>query len=64
MNQISRLKELADVFGGEQKLSRIQPNKKLQSWLQQRGGLFLDLHTAKTSNINILEIQGASRPSF
>ena len=32
-----RLEELADVFGGKQKLSRIEPNKKLQKWLLLRG---------------------------
>ncbi|XP_023324420.1 WASH complex subunit 5 [Eurytemora carolleeae] len=48
----NRLKELADVFGGEQKLSRIQPNKKLQSWLQQRAEQIsqLDVDDAEKSS--------------
>ena len=31
------MEELADVFGGKQKLSRIQPNKRLEKWLLDRG---------------------------
>ena len=31
------MEELADVFGGKQKLSRIEPNKRLEKWLLDRG---------------------------
>ena len=34
---VLRMEELADVFGGKQKLSRIEPNKRLEKWLLQRG---------------------------
>ena len=33
---VDRMEELADVFGGKQKLSRIQPNKRLEKWLMER----------------------------
>ena len=39
-NLLFRLEELAAVFGGEQKLNKIQPNKKLQKWLIQRSKLY------------------------
>jgi hypothetical protein len=39
INPLYRLLELAEVFGGAQKLQRIQPNKNLEKWLRQRGQL-------------------------
>ena len=45
---VDRMEELADVFGGKQKLSRIQPNKRLEKWLMERAEQMksLDLETS------------------
>ena len=49
---VDRMEELADVFGGKQKLSRIQPNKRLEKWLLDRAGQMrtLELETAGQSS--------------
>ena len=49
---VERMEELAEVFGGKQKLSRIQPNKRLEKWLLDRAGQMrtLELETAGQSS--------------
>lgn len=53
----SRLLELAEVFGGAQKLHRIQPNKNLEKWLRQRGAQIKQLEVGEPAVSSRLAVQ-------
>jgi len=51
-----RMEELADVFGGKQKLSRIQPNKRLEKWLLDRAAQIKTLSLENASESSRLAV--------
>ena len=52
-----RMEELADVFGGKQKLSRIQPNKRLEKWLLDRAAQIKTLSLENASESSRLAVR-------
>ena len=56
-DSVERMEELADVFGGKQKLSRIQPNKRLERWLQDRAAQIKTLQVDSPAESSRLAVQ-------
>ena len=56
-DSVERMEELADVFGGKQKLSRIQPNKRLERWLLDRAGQIKTLELENPAQSARLAVQ-------
>ena len=56
-DSVERMEELADVFGGKQKLSRIQPNKRLERWLLDRAAQIKTLEVETPAQSARLAVQ-------